>query len=113
MKVEAASVRFKVGESQQELFRVAGSASVDGKKLTVTLVHSHASEPVDVTIELAGGRADGVRQTVLTHKELNAHNTFDKPEVVVPKSSSVAQKGAQLVCTLPAASVTRLDIQLG
>jgi alpha-L-arabinofuranosidase len=53
-----------------------------------------------------------VRQTVLAHETLNAHNTFDKPDEVEPKSSDTKLQGASFNCVLPPASVTRLDIRL-
>ena len=54
-----------------------------------------------------------VRQTVLTHKELNAHNTFEQPETVVPRSTPTDLRGPELHCVLAPASVTRLDVTLG
>jgi alpha-N-arabinofuranosidase len=54
-----------------------------------------------------------VRQTVLTHGELNAHNTFEQPAAVAPVSSALEGSGPELRCVLAPASVTRLDIDLG
>ena len=76
-------------------------------------MHTHASEPAEVAIRLRGGSAVAVRQTVLTHKELNAHNTFEQPETVVPRSTPTDLRGPELRCVLAPASVTRLDVTLG
>jgi len=65
-----------------------------------------------VSILLRGGSAREVRQTVLTHKELNAHNTFEQPETVVPSSTPTDLRGPELHCVLAPASVTRLDVTL-
>jgi alpha-N-arabinofuranosidase len=116
MIVEAPEVTFRAGSREQRIFRVAGSASVaDAKAATVTLVHTHASEPAEVVIRLRGGSASEVRHTVLSHEHLNAHNTFEQPESVVPKPSATAPRasGSEIRCLLPPASVNRLDVQLG
>jgi alpha-N-arabinofuranosidase len=80
--------------------------------VTVTLVHTHASDPAEVSLALRGGSASRVAQTVLTHTRLNAHNTFERPDELVPKTSSTSYRGASFTCVLPPASVTRLDIAL-
>ena len=64
-------------------------------------------------IRLRGRAAEQVRQTVLTHTALNAHNTFEHPDVVVPKTTPIAGRGPEFKCVLPPASVNRLDIRLG
>ena len=111
--VEAPDVTFKAGNHEQKLFRVAGSASVAGPKdATLTLVHTHATEPAEVLIRLRGGAASRVRQTVLTHSQLNAHNTFEQPDNLVPKTTELAANGAELKCVLPPASINRFDVRL-
>src|SRR5262249_25652469 len=87
--IQAPEVSFRAGTRDQKLFRVAGSASVKGQTLTLTLVHTHVSEPAEVAIHLGGASAGVARQTVLTHRELNAHNTFARPAEVVPTATEV------------------------
>jgi alpha-N-arabinofuranosidase len=110
---EADDVSFRVAGREEKLFRVAGSATVKGRALTLTVVHTHAEQPVEIDIRLRGGSASEARATVLTHAELNAHNTFERPDVVVPRSGEapVIQQGS-LRAKLPPASVTRLDVTL-
>lgn len=113
-EVEVAGMTFQAGGREQKVFRVAGSASVSGKTLTLTLVHTHASEPIEIDLKLRGGKASEVRQTVLTHQELNAHNTFERPDVVTPSAAKVLDvTGETLRVSLPAASVNRFDVRLG
>jgi alpha-N-arabinofuranosidase len=111
--VEAPEVSFQAEGKERRLFRVAGAASVKDRDLTLTLVHTHVRESVEVTIRLRGGAVDAVRQTVLTHERLNAHNTFEEPNVVMPKATAVEGRGTAVRCVLPAASVNRLDVRLG
>jgi alpha-N-arabinofuranosidase len=112
LEVQAPEVHFRAGGQERRLFRVAGSASLKDKGLTLTLVHTHTHEPAEIAVRLRGGMAGSVRQTILTHEKLNAHNTFDQPAVVVPKTVAVKGTGPIVHCVLPPASVTRLDVRL-
>ncbi len=112
---EAPDVAFHAAGKEQRIFRVAGSASRTGSNTaTVTLVHTHATEPAELVLRLQGGRAAEVHQTVLTHERLNAHNTFAEPQTVSPKPSDTAPRptGEEIRCVLPPRSVNRLDIRL-
>ena len=113
IEAQAPAVAFKVGDRDESIFRVAGSASrTEGKTATITLVHSHASEPLEVEVRLKGGEAASVRQVVLTHEDLNAHNTFDAPDVVAPVASATESRGRAFRVALAPASITRLDVTL-
>ena len=111
--VKSPGVSFPGRQAAKELFRIAGSASRNKKNLTLTLVHSEAEQPAEIEVALAGGSAREARQTILTHRNLNAHNTFGKPHELSPRESQATIDGGRVRCVLPAASVTRLDINLG
>ena len=114
--LSAPNVAFHAGGGEQQIFRVAGSASVTGSgSATVTLVHTHATEPAEVVVRLKGGKARGVQHIALGHERLNAHNTFAQPETVMARQVGTAPQasGEAIRCVLPPASVNRLDIQLG
>jgi len=113
LDVQAPEVSFQTADGSRRIFRVAGSASRTGDSLTLTLVHAHAGEPAQVTLKLRGGSAGTVDQTVLAHAKLDAHNTFDRPDEVVPRSSATRLSGPTFDVELPPASVTRVDIKLG
>jgi alpha-N-arabinofuranosidase len=112
--VQTPEVSFQAEGRTERIVRLAGSASrsTDGRA-TLTLAHLHASEPAEVRILLHGGAASEVRHTVLTHTELNAHNTFERPDVVAPRTSTSDARGANLRVTLPPASVNALEIRPG
>jgi alpha-L-arabinofuranosidase len=113
LAVEAEPIAFKMAGPGGSIFRVAGSASLKGKALTVTLVHSHASEPIEVDVSLQDREATSVSSVVLTNPTLNAHNTFAQPNVVTPKVVDEPKlSGKTLRVMLAPASVTRLDIAL-
>ncbi len=115
MMIESPEVTFKAGGAEQRIFRLAGSASRSAPDaVTVTLVHTHATEPAEVVIRLKGAAAGKIRHTVLSHEQLNAHNTFAEPDHVIPKPSATAPRGEgeEIRCVLPPASINRLDISL-
>ena len=114
MQVEADTVAFEAEGQRQELFRLAGSASLAGETLTVTLTHTHASEALEVEVALQGGArvAEG-RAEVLAHDDVHAHNTFEEPEAVTPRRMNwKCRGGSSFAVRLEAASVTKLTLQL-
>jgi alpha-N-arabinofuranosidase len=114
LNVQAPNVSFRTDDGSKSLFSVAGSASRSQDRLTMTLVHTHASEPASVLVELKGGSARDIKQTELAHEKLDAHNTFDRPDEVVPRPTKPAEaRGAAFEVRLLPASVTRLDVMLG
>ncbi len=82
------------------------------KSRTLTLVHTHATEPAEVLIRLRGGAATRSTRRFSRIPQLNAHNTFEQPDTVVPKTTEIAARGAVLNCVLPPASINRFDIGL-
>ena len=113
--VEAPQVEFQAAGKQQQIFRVAGSASVTpSKAVTLTLVHTHVTDPAEVVVRIKPGNVGRVDHTVLTHAQLNGHNTFAEPARVLPSPSTIAPRlmGAEIHCVLPPRSVNRLDIQV-
>src|SRR5262249_49787338 len=111
--VEVPQVDFRAEGKDRKLFRIAGAASVKSKDLTLTLVHTHVSEPAEISIRLQGGKAaENIQQTVLTSEKLNAHNTFEHPNEVMPKTTNLKSSGSSMKVILPPASITRLDLKL-
>jgi alpha-L-arabinofuranosidase len=92
---------------------LAGSASLRDKRLTLTVVNPHASEPRAATIQVRGAKpVSGTGQT-LSSPDIHAHNSFDRPNEVQPRDVIVKISGAQLTHEFPPASVTRLELSLG
>jgi alpha-N-arabinofuranosidase len=118
ISVQSPEVGFRAEGKDRKLFRLAGSASVHDKNLTLTLVHTHVKEPAEVSIHLRNGPAANapaseIQQTTWTHEKLNAHNTFEIPNIVMPKTVTVKPIGSSLKCLLPPASISRLDLRMG
>jgi alpha-N-arabinofuranosidase len=89
-----------------------GSASLRDKELTLTVVNPHVSEQRDAQVTVRGAKLNGATATVLSHADIHAHNTFAQRNVVEPKTQTAVVKGDILSFRFPAASVTKLAVQL-
>src|SRR5262245_47495105 len=94
------------------LWGLAGSASLRDKTLTVTVVNPHATEPRDCAIDVRGATVKDGRTSVLSSTDLRAHNSFAHPNALTPRDATVTRRTGSLVHTFPAASVTRLQLDL-
>jgi alpha-N-arabinofuranosidase len=104
-------VSLRVVDREVALPYVAGSASVKGKALFLTLTNCHATESVDAQVQLLAGAANGAKARVLSGK-IHAHNTYDKPEALQPQPLEVKASGASLTVPLPPASIVSVELAL-
>jgi alpha-N-arabinofuranosidase len=111
--IESGDVTYTAAGKEQQVATVSGSASRTGKVLFLTLTNAHATDAVEVTVDLLGGvQATGGAARVLTG-EIHAHNTFDATETLAPRPYTIDATGASFVITLPPASVLAAEIALG
>jgi alpha-L-arabinofuranosidase len=80
--------------------------------LTLTVTNRHIARPVAAGIVVRGASIRSSRATTLLSGDVHDHNTFDRPAVVRPQTANVTLAGPVPVYEFPAASVTRLDIEL-
>ena len=98
---------------EKSLWGLAGSASLHGKTLVLTVVNPHAREPREAEVSLRGGEARAAQATVLTALDIHAHNDFDHPDEVLPRTEAAGVSGSRFPWTFKPASVTKLEIELG
>ena len=111
-RVDSEEVAFQAGDQAHRLPIVAGSASLKGKTLFLTLTNSHAQDEAAVTVRLLGGAAATECAARVLSGEIHAHNTFDDPETVAPVSMPLDVSGDRFTWTLPPASVIAAEIML-
>ena len=107
---DAPAVSFAVDDQTRQLPGLAGSASVKADLLTLSVVNSHDSLPIEVQIDLSGAELREATISVLTHPDLTAHNTFDAPQTLRPQTQPWEPADRH---TFPAASVTVIRGRLG
>jgi alpha-N-arabinofuranosidase len=92
---------------------VSASASRDAEgRIHITLVNMDPNQARTITTEIRGQTVAGVTGRILTADAMNAHNTFERPNVVQPQSFTGARlAGGTLNVELPAKSVVLLELR--
>ena len=100
-------------EGSTKLPGLSGSASVRDKSLTVTLTNPSLQENVVARIRLTGGaRLREGRATVLTHQDMHATNTFERPNEVGLTALAAQVSGDTATITIPKQAVVAVSLQL-
>jgi alpha-N-arabinofuranosidase len=109
----APRVSFKRGENTISLWGLAGSASVNGKQLTITAVNPDAKNAQETEINVVGARIASGGARVLSSTDIHAHNSFANPRGLELKDEQVTiGAGGKLVYRFAPASVTKLSLTL-
>ncbi|HEY2971243.1 MAG TPA: alpha-L-arabinofuranosidase C-terminal domain-containing protein [Pyrinomonadaceae bacterium] len=108
----APEVRYTRVDKPAEFWGLRGSASVNGKELTLTVTNPHASETRETEIVVRGARVNSAQAVVLAVSDVHAHNTFENPKAVEPRREQVTVAAGTTSFRFPPASVTRLQIAL-
>ena len=80
--------------------------------MIVTLVNPKHDTDVRVDCVLPGVSAKSVSAQLLHHPNLNAANTFDQPDTVVPKAFDVRLDSGSIRVELPRLSIMTAHIQI-
>jgi alpha-N-arabinofuranosidase len=96
-----------------ELPSVNASASKDKEGVVhISVVNIEPARNVRMVIDLRGGDFSKVTGRILTAPELNAHNTFEKPEEVKPVSFGGAKISKNMISLeMPAKSILVLEVR--
>jgi alpha-N-arabinofuranosidase len=92
---------------------LAGSASLHDKRLVLTVVNPHTTEPRETQIQVRGSSVQSGEGRVLAADNIHAHNTFENPHAVEARAAAVEAKGGGVRHVFPPASVTKLELVLG
>jgi len=99
--------------NEWSLGKISASAvnGTDGVlRIALTNVDPDSSE--NVTIALDGTTASKVSGRILTGEKIDAHNTFDDTEVVIPEAFNGAKiKDGKLTLTMPAKAIVVLEVK--
>jgi alpha-N-arabinofuranosidase len=106
---DAPAISFGANKS---FWGLAGSASLRGKALVITVVNPHVSEPRTAEVSLRGASARSCNVTVLASADIHAHNDFENPHAVEPERQPASITGSSFVWTFKPASLTKLEIDL-
>ena len=108
----APTIQYERDGKPASFWGLKGSASLHDKELTITVVNPHVSDPRETEIVVRGGAVKAGAATLLTNRDIHAHNTFDQRQVVVPENKILEIVSPTLNYTFPPASVTKLALTL-
>jgi alpha-N-arabinofuranosidase len=89
---------------------LSGSASVNGKTLTVTITNPSLDSTVAANLRLTSGSIVEGRGRILTHADMTAGNTFDHSDNVKLASFPVTVRGNRTEIALPPRAVVSLEL---
>jgi alpha-N-arabinofuranosidase len=108
----APTLEYTAASKQNKLWGLQGSASLHNKQLVLTVVNPHHNQARDTEIAIRGASIKSGQSRILSSTDLHAHNSFANPNGLEPKDAAVNATGATIVFQFPAASVTRLTLEL-
>ncbi|MEO6279238.1 alpha-L-arabinofuranosidase C-terminal domain-containing protein, partial [Roseateles sp.] len=83
----------------------ATAARAKDGKLYLALVNTDPHKAVDVAVNVNGTKVNGAAGKVLTSATMDAHNTFQDPQVIKPAAFSTRAAGGKLSIKVPAKAV--------
>lgn len=97
----------------RDAISVSATATPDKKKLFISLLNLHLAEDAEVAIGLSGDSSVCSAQARrLVSDSVCDGNTFEEPDKVAPKDIDVDIAGDSFALTLPAHSITTIDMTL-
>jgi alpha-N-arabinofuranosidase len=98
--------------SEEGIPQVIATATVDSsRKVHISLCNLNPRESITVECELRGANVSKVTGTILTADEMNAHNTFDNPDNIVPEDFNEAKIiDNKLIISMPKMSIVTLEV---
>jgi alpha-N-arabinofuranosidase len=111
--VSAPETSYSRNGSQASFRGLNGSASVNGNQLTLTVTNPSMEQAREAEIVVRGGTVRSAAALVLAERDAHAHNSFESPREVEPKTAAVSVKGSGAVFAFPPASVVRITFGMG
>jgi alpha-N-arabinofuranosidase len=112
MKAHMGKISVKATPPQGNATELSISASRRDDSLVVTVVNPKADAIVRIRCAVRGRVVSRASGTTLFHHDLNAFNSFDKPDTVVPQKLPVQVRPEGMLVDLPALSVSTLEVEL-
>jgi len=112
-RIDVPALTVPLLEGSARLAGLSGSASVRNKDLTLTLTNPSLQEGFATRIRLAGAaRLRDARARVLTHSDMHATNTFERPDEVTLAALPVTISGDAVTLGIPKQAVVAVSLQL-
>ncbi len=100
-------------ETKANLWGLNGSASVNGKTVTLTAVNPDVKNTHETEINILGAKIIAANARVLSSSDIHAHNSFENPNGLMPRDETVSVgANGRLIYNFAPASVTRLTLTI-
>lgn len=110
--IETPEISYTCNDKFGKIPQVAGSASIDGQKLFITLTNSHTSNEIEVNVNLINGAQISYCSGQVLTGEIHACNTFQSPQTIKPGPLQVISKNNLIHMVLPPAAVAAVEVDL-
>jgi alpha-N-arabinofuranosidase len=111
MEIRAETLTVQTQTGTAKIATLTGSASIRDRRVTITLTNPSVEAPVSARLRLAGGaRPQEARASVLTHSDMRARNTFERPDEVKLAPLAVRVSGDAVLVELPKHAVVAIDV---
>jgi alpha-N-arabinofuranosidase len=96
----------------EEIPALSASASRDNQgKTHISICNADPNIDHELECDLIGIKLTSITGRILTSVKIDAHNTFDKPDEILPSAfDGITKKGDSFILSLPAKSVVVLEI---
>ncbi|HBY62284.1 MAG TPA: alpha-L-arabinofuranosidase, partial [Solibacterales bacterium] len=101
----SAPVSYVRNEKPASMAGLAGSASVSGRRLTLTVTNPSLDQSHEAEVNVRGGKVASASAVTLAASDVHAHNRLDAPREVEPRSATVTLRAGQLMHVFPPSSV--------
>lgn len=109
IEIDVPSISFTFNEISKRLSGLCGSASINGKIATLTIVNPDIRQPRETEIRVNGGKIVSGKARVLTSTNIQSQNSFCSPRELEPRNENLSvRKNGGLVYRFLPASVTTL-----
>ncbi len=112
LKPHRGKTAVKVENDERSSVGLSISASRRNGELILTLVNPRPDAAMNVACSVAGKSVSAATARILHHADLNACNTFDRPDEVVPKDYTATASGSGMRVDLPPLSVVTVQARL-
>lgn len=110
MKDHRGKAAVRVENPETSPLGVSVSASKQGSEIILTCVNPNPREAVSLALELEALPVRSASAKMLRHPDLNACNTFENPESIVPREHPVDIDGFRIRADLPPISILSIVV---
>jgi alpha-N-arabinofuranosidase len=110
LPVDVKTPNYQRGDASLPAVDVSAARDTTGK-IQISFVNTDPNRPATVSTKIIGANVRSATGRILTAKSMDAHNTFDQPDVVKPAPFKATRKGDELRLELPPKSIVVVAVE--